>query len=349
MTSKLMKLLTAISFTVLTGPGVSRAMPYTNLFVLGDSLSDVGNLFIATDNQLPQDPPYDQGRFSDGPVYAEYLWQELTLPGALAPSFGGGTNYAVGGARSRYHVLDRQVNPAFDPLTDATSFPEFTLLGQRDALLDTGTTLDSGALYTVWIGSNDVADAFEALLRGANPGDVNALLLQSSNDLLSVINDIVGAGAEELLIPNVPNFGLVPEVQDLLPVFPAAEALATQLSFAFNALVDASLAGITANITRLDTFQLLTDVVADPTLFGLPPDTNVTDACFSGFVGEPGSVCQNPEEYIFWDRIHPSATTHEVLGRLSAAAVIPEPPTALLVIIGLVAIGCGRRYSRKVA
>jgi phospholipase/lecithinase/hemolysin len=350
MTRKLIELFTAISLTALTMPGVSLATPYTDLFVLGDSLSDVGNLFIETGNQLPQDPPYFQGRFSNGPSYAEHLWQQLSLPGVLAPSFGGGTNYAVGGARSRYHTFDRAINPAFDPLTNTTLFPDFTLLGQRDALLtDTGAVLDSGALYTVWIGSNDVSDAFEALAVGADPDYVNTLLLQSSNDLLSVINDVVGAGAQELLIPNVPNLGLVPEVQALLPVFPGAEALATQLSQAFNDLVDASLAGITANITRLDTFQFLTDLVNDPTLFDFPPDTNVTEACFSGFVGEAGTVCPNPEEYIFWDKIHPSAVTHQVLGRAAAASVIPEPTTLLLMTIGLVGIGYGRRYSKRTA
>jgi len=352
----LLKLHTAIFLIALYLPGVSLAMPYSNMFVLGDSLSDVGNLFIATDNnlipplpQLPQDPPYYQGRFSDGPNYTEYLWQNLNLPGDIAPSLGGGTNYAVGGARSRYHTFDRAFNPVFDPLGDTTLFPEFTLLGQRDALLnDTGYSLDPGALYTVWIGSNDVADAFEALLSGATPGYANSLLLQSANDLLTVINDLVGAGAEKLLIPNVPNLGLVPDVQALLPVFPGAQTLASELSLVFNGVVDTGLSGISANITRLDTFQFLTDLVIDPTLFGLPADMNVSEACFSGFVGTPGTVCSNPDEYVFWDKIHPSAVTHQVLGRVATAAV-PEPAIIVLMSLGLAGIGYRRYCSMKAA
>ena len=345
MKKRLTKLLGIITLSLAVVPNISQAISFSNIFFLGDSLSDVGNLFTATSTTLPvplpQDPPYYQGRFSDGPSFTEHLWQRLGMPGALTPSFTGGNNFAVGGARSRYHVFDIS-DPTFNPLFDTTAVPAFTLLGQRDLLLTRyGGVLDPAALYTVWIGSNDVADAFAALAGGASPTFVNDLLFQSANDIAAVIGDLVGAGAHKLLVPNVPNLGLVPEVLALPPAL-GASAIATGLSQTFNGMIDNLLAGIGAEFIRLDTFQFLTDLVTDPTLFDLPAGTNVTTPCFTGFVGQSGAVCSNPEAHVFWDEIHPSAVTHALLGELAAKAV-PEPASIALFGVGFAAFGFARR------
>jgi outer membrane lipase/esterase len=49
------------------------ATPFSNMFVFGDSLSDNGNLFAATGGVVPFPDYYDQGRFQNGPNYADYL------------------------------------------------------------------------------------------------------------------------------------------------------------------------------------------------------------------------------------------------------------------------------------
>lgn len=353
-----------LALSLLGTPGTLLAMPLTTmpttLYVLGDSLSDVGNLFLATGgatdptNAAPPTPDYFQGRFSNGPIYAEYLWTSLGLPGALMPSLAGGTNYAFGGARSRYHRSDLE-DPAFNPVGGASSFLEFSLLGQREALLsDTGGVLDPGALYTVWSGSNDVADAIALAARG-NPlaGD---LIAQSVGDRLAVIQDLINAGAQNFLIPNTPNFGVVPEILQLNSV--DAQRLATELSMAFNDLVDAGLADIGANanvnIIGFDTFQFLTDLVGDPTQFGFPSGVNTIDPCFTGFVGIPGEVCNDPGNRIFWDFNHPSAVAHQVLGAAVTRAVVPEPSaiTLIALVLALLALqlrqqgGVARRFPR---
>src|SRR5215471_3275020 len=74
------------------------AGPFSNMVVFGDSLSDVGNLqaewFINTPG-----PYYWNGRFSNGPVWAETTMTGLGLP-ALDHSSAGGTDYAYGGAKT---------------------------------------------------------------------------------------------------------------------------------------------------------------------------------------------------------------------------------------------------------
>ena len=49
-------------------PTVAHA--YSSLFVFGDSLSDVGNVFLATGGQQPASP-YANGQFSNGPIWAQ--------------------------------------------------------------------------------------------------------------------------------------------------------------------------------------------------------------------------------------------------------------------------------------
>ena len=95
-------------------PPPATAGPYTKLYVLGDSLSDQGNLYIATSDLGPkQSPPrpavpdparYFHGRFSDGEVYPGYLAQMLGV--SIGPSLLGGTNFAFGGARTDYNRVE---------------------------------------------------------------------------------------------------------------------------------------------------------------------------------------------------------------------------------------------------
>ena len=73
--------------------------PYTALYAFGDSLTDTGNVSLATFGLLPA-APYADRSFSNGPVWAQDLAQSLGLP-PLQPSLAGGTDFAYGGAHDR--------------------------------------------------------------------------------------------------------------------------------------------------------------------------------------------------------------------------------------------------------
>src|SRR5262245_35224175 len=76
----------------------AAAIPYSNLVIFGDSLSDVSNIASATGGVYPG-PYYYQNRFSNGSVYTEELAAGLGLP-SISPSTAGGSDYAYGGAQT---------------------------------------------------------------------------------------------------------------------------------------------------------------------------------------------------------------------------------------------------------
>ena len=49
----------------------SYAMAFDQIVFFGDSLSDNGNLYKLFYKILPKSPPYYNGRFSNGPTWAE--------------------------------------------------------------------------------------------------------------------------------------------------------------------------------------------------------------------------------------------------------------------------------------
>ena len=106
------KLLAALFALLVVCPSV-QALPFSGIYVLGDSLSDQGNLkaatgtFVPPSQTLPDSLHYFNGRFSNGPVYTDYLSGLLGLPST--PSFFGGNNFAYGGARTGYNIVELQV------------------------------------------------------------------------------------------------------------------------------------------------------------------------------------------------------------------------------------------------
>jgi outer membrane lipase/esterase len=184
-------------------PDLVSAAPFTSIYVLGDSLSDEGNLFAATavlgpPRGLPAIPAADHyfnGRFSNGEVYAGVLAQALGL--TLSPSLTGWNNFAFGGTRTNYNIVE-------GPTGYPPGAAPWTLSLQRQAFEERVNTVgtDPNALYVVFSGSNDLGD----ILR-RNPA---ASIPIAVGGIVAVIESFIAAGAETILWLNVPDLGLAP-------------------------------------------------------------------------------------------------------------------------------------------
>lgn len=296
---------------VQTAPGQA----YSRIVAFGTSLSDSGNAFALrgetnTPPDYEMDPllvpsaPYSRGghHFSNGATWIEQFARSSGLAASAHPAYraeGAGTNYAVGAARG----CDDQIN--------------VNLSDQVDAFLAGGGVADSEALYTIEMGGNDIRDALVAFPNGSGA------ILQCA--ITSIANNVVrlyAAGARNFVIWRAPNVGLTPAIRTLDSITPGAVNLATGLSVAFNNGLDATVTQLATlpgiRIRRLDAFRLLNNIVGDPSAFGL---TAVTTACVTPNTAP--FLCDRPDEFLFWDGIHPTKAVHSIIAQ-EAAMVLTQ-------------------------
>ena len=132
---------------------------HSQLIVFGDSLTDTGNLYSLIG--IPPDPPYYQGRSSNGPLWVEYIAPQLKLNSDVV------VNHAwVGAKTGRENVFDDL------PLPPTVSLPG--LLDAVDMFSASGE-VDPKALYIVWIGSNDLLELPENTDAAIQQGALNII------------------------------------------------------------------------------------------------------------------------------------------------------------------------------
>jgi len=278
----------------------ASAQSYNRLVVFGDSLSDNGNLYAVTFGTQPLSPPYYQGRFSNGPVFTELLGFSAGRFTAGAP-VSGSVNYAFGGAR-----------------TDNAASPP----GMRNQLLaytSAGGTFGANDLVSVLGGANNIFQAFPGA--AGNPATAQATMqavaVGAAADINFIVNSVAGAGAGTILVTNLPRLGITPQFSATNPlVGPAGSALADYSGTTFNSALSAGLFGVAAanpnsNIILMDLYKISDPLAGNPGLFGL---TNAKDACFNQITL---AVCSNPDSYLYWDSVHPTAAGHRLIASLA--------------------------------
>ena len=142
-------------------------------------------------------------------------------------------------------------------------------------------------------------------------------------DILTIVGALQSAGASHILVPGMPDMALTPAYY--------GDHAATAFSFAFDQALEASLPH---GVTYFDTFGFMHLVVSNPGAFGF---TDVTDPCLVGL-----TPCTNPNQYLFWDDLHPTTAADRLLAAQFAGAV-PEPSTLLMLGTGVAGLARVRR------
>lgn len=282
------------------GPG--NGAPFTGIVAFGDSLTDNGNIFELTGGCYPNPIlGYDDGRFSNGLVWLEYLAQEMGIePGSVR-------NFAVGGATSGYDNIndnyDDCLNDEYPGLQDELDSFEAELNGKK---------ADKRALYVVWAGSNDFYDSD---------------LTQADQTISTgVLNNVIAvqrlhqAGAKRIMVVKMPDLGLTPFGNG-----PATASLLTIISRVYNDTLDLALDGLAATgveTIRVDASGVLQDAVSNPEDFGF---SNV-DKAYLPY----GQIRRaDPSEFLFWDPFHPTTRGHLFLAEEAMRVLREEFPHVL--------------------
>ena len=292
----------------------AAAANFSQVVVFGDSLSDNGNISLATRPTLQ--PPL---RFTTNPGTVGIENVAGNLGFTLKPSLLGGTDFAWGGAGV---LTNSPGTPAAVP----------TLTAQVGAYLAGGAT-DPNALYSIWGGANDIfyaatsagaaataqqliaqnvaAQIAQLQTAGVPQAQIDALVPQitqavtaavvqqvqavagvsslmtaeqaqaavgaAAQQEVKLIGQLQAAGVKNILVFNLPNIGTTPSAT---AQGPAGAASLTGLSLIFNGQLNAGLAKMQTGIIPVNAFGLLSEAIANPTAYGF---SNVTDpACGAG-------------------------------------------------------------------
>lgn len=324
--------LLAAALALAAAPAV--AGPFTDTVFFGDSLTDAGSFRPGLIQAIGPNGAL-LGKFTTNPTL---VWSERVAEyygDTATPANQGGTNYAVGGARNGVNGTS-----PFGPIPSLTTQIN-AYLGSR------GGSADAGALYTVWGGANDLFSISPAMTPVQMQTAVGAAVAAQIGNISLLQN----AGARYILVPTVPDLGATPQYR---AGGAAGIGFGTQLSSGYNTALFNGIAGANLRVIPLDTFNLLREIIANPTPYGIRNTTGVACLTQPAPAGSSSLFCNPnsyaapdaPDAYVFADGVHPTAKGHEIVADYAVSVI--EGPRQIALLPNSAAM-VGRSRAERVA
>ncbi|KAF7843663.1 GDSL esterase/lipase 5 [Senna tora] len=316
------------------------------LFVFGDSLFDVGNnnyINTTTQNQANYSPygetffKYPSGRFSDGRVIPDFIAKYAELPLIQPYLFPGnqeyidGVNFASGGAGALVETFQGFQGLVIDLKTQLSYFKRVTKklrlkLGDAEA-----KHLLARAVYFIHIGGNDYSAFFSGnstTFTSYSPKQYVDLVI---GNLTSVIKEIHKQGGRKFGLLKLAPLGCVPASKVLVngsegSCLEDLSSLARMHNIALSVQLqklEKQLEGFKYSL--FDLYDIVLQVINYPSKYGFKVGD---EACcgsgpYRGYYSCGGKravkdyeLCENPNEYLFFDSTHPTQKANEFVSQM---------------------------------
>ena len=312
--TRILALLVILAGPVAGPAGAASLNGFTSFWTIGDSLSDPGNLYAATGGTQPASPPYYEGRFSNGPVWAETVAKSFEDEG-LATG-----NFAFGGAKALP-----------DPAAQVPG-----LAAQLGLFAATSASyLGARPVVSIWMGANDL------IFDGIANDDARAVGRAAAKAVGAAAAALADFGVRDVMMFTMPDLAETPRYALSQDADERAEARAG--SAAYNRTLDRQIeklgkAGM--NVIEVDTAALFKALIADPTKFGV---ANATVPCL--VPGHPACSAEMADSLAFFDPVHPNAVIHGEIAEIALGKIapVPAPLPAALLLSGLALLVAARR------
>ncbi|OLY85354.1 Thermolabile hemolysin [Smittium mucronatum] len=272
------------------------------LVVFGNSLSDIGNI-----DNVTYAVPWYNGRFSNGPVWNEYLahTNNLTL-----------INYAIGGAASNntfvYDISGQNV-------TIPSAIDQIVLFNQTFGGKFSEDSIKND-IAVVEIGGNDFL--YSASELATNSTDLNTFTDDLVEYIMNGVRMLYDMGYKKILVTDISDLGVTPSILALSQT--ASENVGDYVTAANDKLSIAVASYLKMYESDVDYIRVVdlygfVKIVSEPTVSSALNITVTNAPCYVTLNGTLVSSCSNSDEYLFMDTIHPSTKVHAL-----TAAVISE-------------------------
>ncbi|KAL3522402.1 hypothetical protein ACH5RR_015236 [Cinchona calisaya] len=313
------------------------------IFVFGDSTADPGNNNYISTSFKSNFPPYGRdfinhiptGRFTNGRLANDYIARYLGIkefvPPYLDPNLKieeliSGVSFASAG--SGFDPLTPQISNVISLSKQLDYFKEYQskvaeVIGQKKT-----DELIRNALFLVSAGTNDfVVNYFTIPIRRKNY-TISTYTDFCLQHVQQVMQDLWDLGARRIGVVGLPPMGCLPVVITLysdnafvnrgcIDSFSSIaqsynQKLQIQLNFTQNALAENG-----ARISYLDVYVPLVDMTSQGHKYDF--DEVSSGCCGTGwleasFLCNPKSyVCPDASKYVFWDSIHPTDKSYEIV------------------------------------